>query len=73
MGGERELLEGEEEVEGEEEGEREEEEEGGEREGGAGNWALNKKEKHHKLGKRSPPPLIKRPLSPISRFKCTHT
>ncbi|CAI8056730.1 hypothetical protein GBAR_LOCUS30905 [Geodia barretti] len=66
VGGERELLEGEEEVEGEEEGEREEEEEGGEREGGAGNWALNKKEKHHKLGKRSPPPLIKRPLSPIS-------
>ena len=70
MGGERELLEGEEELEGGEEGERggrEEEEEGGGREGEAGNWVLNKKEKHHKLGKHSPPPLIKRQLSPISR------
>ena len=76
----RELVEGEEEMEGEEEGERggrgeeeeeEEEEEGGRGEGGARDWAEDHKdwkEKHYKFGKRSPPPLIRRPLSPISRF-----
>ena len=72
VGGDRELVEGDEEGEGEEEGERdEEEEEGGGREGETGKWVQVKKEwkeKHHKIGKRSPPPLIKRPLSPISRY-----